>query len=107
MMQKQFTPSVLERLEQILKTLAEIVRYETAVCGDDYHDAIDYDKLKDLVDAKIKEIKENHEFDHHCDCEKCEEYARQKAEDDAVDRHIENEREARSERTQQIRDAHD
>jgi hypothetical protein len=56
MSQKQFTPSVLERLKTISKTLGDIVFYETAVSGDDYTDAIDFDKIKDLVDEKIKEI---------------------------------------------------
>lgn len=36
-----------------------------------------------------------HDYDKECGCEWCEEYARQKAEDDAVDRYIEDQREGR------------
>lgn len=50
-------PSLLETLKTISKQLGEIVFYETSVCETrDMTDAIDCDKIKDQVDAKIKDL---------------------------------------------------
>lgn len=38
------------------KNLQDLIYYEYDVSGDDMTDAIDYDKIKDLVDRKIQEL---------------------------------------------------
>jgi len=51
------SPSVLEQLQTISKTLEGLVDYEGDVCGGDYTDAITYSKIQDMIDQQIKEIR--------------------------------------------------
>lgn len=51
--------SVIEQLKLISKMLEKLENYSMDVDGDDPTDAIFYSKLKDQINAKLKEIKEN------------------------------------------------
>jgi len=53
---KRLKPSVIEQLKTISKILDDLEYYEYDVCGNDYTDAITYSKLRDQVEAQIKEI---------------------------------------------------
>lgn len=55
-MSQEIKPSVIDQLKTICGTLEDLEYYEYDVCGDDYTDAIVYSKLRDQVDAQIREI---------------------------------------------------
>lgn len=53
--------SIISQLENISNNLQSIIFYEMDTCGKDVQDAIDYENIKDKVDAKIKDIKDRAE----------------------------------------------
>lgn len=50
-------PSVLEQLQTASKIFSDLVYYEFDV-SNDMSDAIDYDKMRDSINEKIRELKE-------------------------------------------------